>query len=172
MKTVFYTSLVALILAIGISVAPAQTVFRERQSTGASGLTIPRFVSLSAGEANLRTGPGQRYPILWVYVRRGIPLEVTAEFGAWRRVRDMDGTIGWMHSALLSGQRTGVISGTIRTFFGEPNVSSTPVLQAEPGAIGIIEECSNGWCLLDFSGRGGWLPQEHFWGTYSNEAFQ
>ena len=150
----------------------AQTVFRDQQSVGPSGLTIPRFVSLSAGEANLRTGPGERYPILWVFVRRGTPLEVTAEYGAWRRVRDIDGTIGWMHSALLSGTRTGVVSGSLRTFYAEPNISSAAVLRAETGVMGTIESCREGWCQMDVRGITGWLPQEHFWGTYFNEEFE
>lgn len=152
------------------SFASAQTVYREQQVIGASGLPIPRFVSLSASEANLRTGPSEQYPILWVYVRRGTPLEVTAEYGAWRRVRDVDGSVGWMHSALLSGTRTALLTGTIRTLYSEPSVTSASILRAEAGVLGTIETCVNGWCRLNVHGRTGWLPQEHFWGTYSNET--
>ncbi len=145
---------------------------KEGQSIGASGLPLPRFVSLSAGEANLRTGPGDRYPILWVFVKRGIPLEITAEYGAWRRVRDNEGTTGWMHSALLSGTRTSLITGPIRTLYAEPSVSARKVLRAEPGVISALESCSNGWCRIDIMGREGWIPQEHIWGTYSFENIQ
>jgi len=162
-----------LLLMAGVGApASSQTVFRDQQSVGPSGLTIPRFVSLSASEANLRTGPGERYPILWVFVRRGTPLEVTAEYGAWRRVRDHDGTIGWMHSALLSGTRTGLVTGSLRTFYSNPSNGSNAVLRAEPGVMGTIETCREGWCMLDVRGISGWLPQEHFWGTYFNEEFE
>ena len=154
------------------NVSHAQTIYRDQLTTGASGLPIPRFVSLSANEANLRTGPGERYPILWVYVQQGTPLEVTAEYGAWRRVRDYDGTVGWMHSALLSGTRTGLLTGTLRTLYSAPDINSRAVLRAEPGVLGIVDRCENGWCLFDIRGREGWLPQEHFWGTYFNEGIQ
>jgi SH3-like domain-containing protein len=147
----------------------AQTVLKEGQTIGETGLALPRFVSLSAGEANLRTGPGDRYPILWVYVKRGIPLEITAEYGTWRRVRDVEGTTGWMHSALLSGTRTSLITGSIRTIYAEPNVSSRAVLRAEPNVNSVVESCDNGWCLIHIMGREGWIPQEHIWGTYSFE---
>lgn len=150
----------------------AQTIFREQLVVGASGLPVPRFISLSASEANLRTGPSEQYPILWVFVRRGTPLEVTAEYGAWRRVRDVDGTVGWMHSALLSGTRTALLTGTVRTLFAEPSVNANEILKAEAGVLATIDTCSSGWCRINIRGRVGWLPQEHMWGTYSNEAFE
>lgn len=147
----------------------AQTIFKEGLVIGASGLSLPRFVSLSAGEANLRTGPGDRYPILWVYVKRSIPLEITAEYGVWRRVRDSEGTTGWMHSALLSGTRFSLITGSIRTVYANPSVSSKPVLRVEPNVISSIKSCKNGWCFINIMGLEGWIPQEHIWGTYSFE---
>ena len=106
---------------------------------------------------------------MWVFVRRGTPLEVTAEYGAWRRVRDVDGTVGWMHSALLSGTRTALITGTLRTLYADPTITSNPVLQAEPGVLGTIDTCSAGWCRISIRGRIGWIPQEYFWGTFANE---
>ena len=109
------------------------------------------FVSLSAGEANLRTGPGDRYPILWVYVKRGIPLEIIAEYNVWRRVRDSEGTTGWMHSALLSGTRFSLITGSIRTVYANPSVSSKPVLRVEPNVISSIKSCKNGWCCINIT---------------------
>ncbi|MCK5041849.1 MAG: SH3 domain-containing protein [Sphingomonadales bacterium] len=169
-----YFAFLLLVAALNIHtpVANTQTIFREQLVVGASGLPIPRFVSLSANEANLRTGPNQQYPILWVFVRRGTPLEVTAEYGAWRRVRDVDGTVGWMHSALLSGTRTALFTGTLRTLFADPSINAATVLRAEAGVLGTIETCVSGWCKLNVHGREGWLPQEHFWGTYSNESFE
>jgi SH3-like domain-containing protein len=174
LKIYKYFAFILLLVSVGghASITHAQTIFREQLSVGASGLTVPRFVSLSASEANLRTGPSEQYPILWVFVRRGTPLEVTAEYGAWRRVRDVDGTVGWMHSALLSGTRTALLTGTLRTLFKDPSINSARVLRAEAGVLGIIETCTAGWCRLNIQGRGGWLPQEHFWGTYSNESFE
>ena len=53
-------------------------------------LPLPRFVSMKASEANVRRGPSLTHRIDWVFKRRGMPLEVTAEFGHWRRVRDHD----------------------------------------------------------------------------------
>ena len=39
---------------------------------------LPHFASLRADRVNVRTGPGVRYPIVWVFVRQGLPVEITA----------------------------------------------------------------------------------------------
>lgn len=118
----------------------------------------------------MRSGPGRQYPILWIYQRRELPVEVTAEYGAWRRVRDSDGTVGWMHGNLLSGRRTALISGRIRDLKAEPTSESPTTLRAEPGVIGEIRECEARWCRLSIQGTSAWLPEGHFWGAYKDET--
>ena len=73
---------------------------------GESGLTLPRFVSLRASEVNMRTGPGTRYPIAWVYKQRNLPVEIVDEFDTWRRIRDWEGSEGWVHQSMLHGRRS------------------------------------------------------------------
>ncbi|GAB6855800.1 SH3 domain-containing protein [Asaia astilbis] len=76
-----------------------------------TGLPLPRFAAMRADKVFLRKGPGQRYPIEWVYHRRGLPVEVEREFDVWRLIEDADGMKGWVHQATLVGQRTFVIPG-------------------------------------------------------------
>ncbi|NNF73231.1 MAG: aspartyl-trna synthetase, partial [Rhodobacteraceae bacterium] len=73
-------------------------------------LPLPRFVSLKASEGNVRRGPSLSHRIDWVFTRRDMPLEITGEYGHWRRVRDRDGAGGWMHYSLLSGARTVIVA--------------------------------------------------------------
>ena len=47
---------------------------------GDSGHPLPRFVSLKSNEVNIRRGPGKEYPILWQFQRRGLPVEIIAEY--------------------------------------------------------------------------------------------
>src|SRR5687768_4394476 len=74
-----------------------------------SGLPVPRYVSLKADKVNMHIGPAKHYETKWVYQRAGLPVEITAEFENWRRIRDSDGTEGWVYHSLLSGRRTGVV---------------------------------------------------------------
>ncbi len=80
-----------------------------------TGLPLPRFVSLRAREVNLRIGPGVQYPVDWVYLRQNLPVEIVAEYGTWRKIRDWQGTQGWVHQSMVSGTRTFIVTGQERT---------------------------------------------------------
>ncbi len=128
---------------------------------------VPRFVSLRADKINVRAGPGVQYPIAWVFVRRGLPVEVVAEFELWRKVRDRDGAEGWVHRSLLSGKRSVVVrSKTIGVLFQDPDSNSVPVARVEPGVVADIVKCVEGWCRVEAAGIRGWMERSQLWGVY------
>ena len=139
---------------------------------GASGQPTPRFVSLSSDTVNMRAGPGVRYPITWVYRRKGMPLMVMAEFEYWRKVRDAGGTEGWMHRSLLSGRRTAQLRGKINEMRQSPEAEAPVTLRAEAGVIGKLITCRGGWCQLDLNDTRAWLPRSDIFGTLPNEEFR
>lgn len=151
-----------------LTIAVTGPVFAQSKGTG---LPLPRFVSLRAGEVNMRTGPGVQYPVEWVYQRRQMPIEIIAEYGTWRKVRDWQGTQGWIHQSMLTGKRTFVITSTIRTIRRSPDANSPARARAEAGAIGEIKSCikTEGWCRVEIGGYDGWLRRVDFWGVYQNE---
>jgi SH3-like domain-containing protein len=140
-------------------------------ATGRStGLPVPRFVSLGADQVNLRYGPGREYPVSWVLARRGLPVEIIAEFDAWRKVRLHDSDEGWIHSSLLSSRRTIVIKDAIAEVRRTPSDDARVVLRAETGVIGELLDCEENWCRVDIQGRRGWLRRQAFWGALPGES--
>ena len=135
-----------------------------------TGLPLPRFVSLGADQVNLRYGPGREYPVSWVLARRGLPVEIIAEFDAWRKVRLHDDDEGWIHSSLLSSRRTVVIKDEIAELHRTPAADARVVLRAEPGVIGELLDCEGDWCRVDIDGRRGWLRRQAFWGALPGET--
>ncbi len=131
---------------------------------------VPRFASLRADEVNLRTGPGERYPIDWVLTRKGMPVEVLAEFDVWRKIRDVQGTEGWVHQRMLIASRNVVVRGSIRTLHAAPDQASPVVARAEPGVIARLIECRGPWCRIEAQGTNGWLERNEVWGVYPDEA--
>jgi SH3-like domain-containing protein len=136
-----------------------------------SGLPIPRFVTLRATEANMRTGPGEQYPIKWTYHRQGLPLEVTAEYFHWRRVRDWQGAEGWMHSSMLSSKRSIMVTGNVRALRAEPNPKSATLARIESEVTGKLLECATDgeWCRVEIESVKGWLLRSEFWGVFPQE---
>ncbi|HUC60846.1 MAG TPA: SH3 domain-containing protein [Alphaproteobacteria bacterium] len=135
-------------------------------------LPVPRFVSLRADKVYVRAGPGVRYPIEWVFERKGMPVEVVAEFDNFRKVRDIEGTEGWVHMNLLSGRRDIIVTGAVRTLRREPRTDAPAVARAEPDVIGQLLECNPDWCRIDIEGFRGWLKRSEFWGLLPNEKIE
>jgi SH3-like domain-containing protein len=166
-------ALVFLLLALCIN--PAYATVNEMDTTednkGTSGLPVPRFASLRSNEVNLRTGPGTRYPIEWVFTRQGLPVEVTAEYDIWRRVRDPEGAEGWVHKSALSGKRTAIVTGPLRDLYDGISPQSAIVAHLEPGAVGQILSCARDWCKLKFDSAKGYLRKNDFWGAEPGEVF-
>lgn len=155
-------------MILGLSLPSAKPVL-ALETIGPSGNPLPRFVSLSASKANLRTGPGRQYPVAWVYQRRGLPLEIIDEFGAWRKVRDHDGETGWMLVSLLYGNRSVMIRGKTRNLYDEPDLAAPVRLTADPGVIGEIEACAGLWCEVIIDGTSAFIERRHVWGVYAAE---
>lgn len=139
---------------------------------GLSGLSVPRYTSLSSGLANMRTGPGERYPVKYVYKRKGLPLRVINEYGIWREVVDPDGDGGWMHRNMLTGGRTAIVMGDIQTLRARPNESAKAAWQVEPGVIGALSDCSGSWCRFTVEKRSGYIRYNAIWGIDPNESFE
>ncbi len=165
------TRLAQLMLAGVLSLGVGLPALAQSQGTG---LPLPRFVSLRADEVNMRTGPGVQYPVEWVYRRRNLPMEVIAEYGTWRKVRDWQGAQGWIHQSMLVGKRTLVITSTVRTLRQRPDSNSAAKARAEAGAVGEVQSCAKaeGWCRVEIGNHEGWLRRVDFWGVYQNELVE
>jgi len=131
---------------------------------------LPRFASLRADKVNVRVGPGVRYPVAWVYVRKSLPVEVLAEFELWRKIRDREGVEGWVHKSLLSGIRTAIIKGGVQTLYRRPG-GTVPILRAQSGVQGRLLTCKKIYCRLKVSGTDGWINRKSLWGVYPGEIF-
>lgn len=162
-------------LCFALALAPAPAAAGQKDEVpGAetprrTGLPLPRFASLRADEVYMRTGPGQRYPIEWIYRRRGLPVQIIAEFDTWRKVRDWNGTVGWMHRAMLTGRRTGITTAESTTLYREPEANAPVVARAEAGVIVRLAACEGPWCRIEARGLKGWVPRAALWGTLPEE---
>ena len=132
-------------------------------------LPLPRFVSLSTDRGNVRRGPSLSHRIDWVFLRRDMPLQVTAEYGHWRRVTDREGVGGWMHYAMLSGVRSVIVDAETLLLRARPRPDAAVVAQLEAGVVARLGECEPDWCRLTAGGYRGWAPKAELWGVTPDE---
>ncbi|EAQ04105.1 hypothetical protein OB2597_08184 [Pseudooceanicola batsensis HTCC2597] len=140
------------------------------QETGpVTHLPLPRYVSMKASKGNVRRGPSVTHRIDWVFMRRNMPLQITAEHGHWRRVVDQEGAGGWIHHSLLSGVRTVLIQKDMLDIHLRPNRKSPVAAQLELGVVARLDQCTPDWCRLSVAGYKGWAPKSALWGVEAAE---
>lgn len=162
----------ALAGALLIPASPGASAGENDPGGGRNSLKLPRFASLRAAEVNMRTGPGTRYPVEWVYVQRNMPVEITAEFDVWRKVRDVDGTEGWVHQSMLTGKRTVMVRDGLEPLRRDPEAGSPAIARIEPKVIGKLLSCRDAWCKVEISGLRGWMERKHLFGVFANEKVE
>lgn len=162
-----------LLLAVLMMASPVAALAGQ---TGESGLPLPRFVSTRSDSVNIRSGPGERYPVQWVLRKKGMPVEITAEYENWRKIRDWEGTEGWVHMALLSGRRSALIHPADGVMRNEPDAIARPLARLQKGLIVRLKACTANWCDIALGAAtgsaGGWVNKESLWGVYPEEIFE
>jgi SH3-like domain-containing protein len=164
---------VAAAIAMTVTMTTAAFSAAELRSGSVSGLPVPRYVSLKPDKVNVRGGPTKDHDVVWQYTRAGLPVEVTAESENWRRVRDWEGSEGWVYHSLLSGRRTAIVKSRdqkqLVPLHEQPDVESGLSARLQSGVFATVKSCTGRWCRVAGKGFDGWVAQERLWGVYPNE---
>jgi len=169
---------VCLKIALGATLALAAGAASAAENGTTSGLPVPRFVSLKSDKVNVRAGPTKDHDVAWVYNRAALPVEVTAEFENWRRIRDWEGAEGWVYHSLLSGKRTALVSPQSKSkdellaLHDKPDAASAISAKLQHGVLATVKRCKDSWCRLTGEGFDGWIEQPRLWGVYPNEKLE
>src|SRR5579885_3477741 len=170
-----WTSLAAALLAT-LVFGDAARAAGDIATGSVSGLPIPRFVSLKSDRVNVRAGPNKDQDVRWVYTKAGMPVEITAEFENWRRIRDWEGAEGWVYHSLLSGKRTAVVVPNLKDelvpLYESADANSAVVARLQGGVQGALQSCTGTWCEFRGKGFAGWIRQDRLWGAYPNEKIE
>lgn len=155
-----------------VLLAVAANLARANESTP-SGLPVPRFVSVKADRVAVRDGPDKDHDVSWIYTRVGWPVEITAEFEDWRRIRDSDGSQGWVYHSLLSGKRMAAVQLKAKTdlapLYAQPDSASAMTARLQVGVLATVKHCNGTWCEISGKGFEGWIQQTELWGVYPDE---
>jgi SH3-like domain-containing protein len=135
-----------------------------------SGLPLPRFASLRTNEVNVRTGPGVKYPLEWIFIRKDLPVKITAEFEHWRQIKDWQGNEGWVHKVMLSGHRTILFTDKSTPLFAQPNEEAKIIVLVETNIIANFKGCESDWCQVQVQNFKGWVQKHRVWGILPDEG--
>lgn len=122
----------------------------------------------------MRVGPDTRFPVEWTYQRRDLPVQIIDEHQNWRRIRDPDGTEGWVQRPLLNSRRTFVARGDEPALRRRPEADAVVVARLQPGVVGRLRRCEANaeWCEAQVGDYRGWLRRGELWGVAAGEAIE
>ncbi len=165
----------AAMLAAASGLAPAPAFAAGEAAGSVTGLPVPRYVSLKNDRVNLREGPSKEHRTTWVFQRAGLPVEITAEFETWRRIRDAEGAEGWVLHSLLSGRRTALVVPWSKNkdetipMLERADERAPTVARLSPNVLANVRSCAGSWCRVTIGDRDGFIRQDRLWGVYPNE---
>jgi len=120
-------------------------------------------LAVKAQVGNVRSGPGQKYEVLW-NVEQNHPIEIIEKKGEWCRFRDFEGDQGWIHQDIV-----GKIDAVI-TVQEKCNIRSGPgtdfevVFSVEKGIPFKVSDRKGDWLRVEHAdGDKGWIHRSLVW---------
>lgn len=118
------------------------------------------YGSIRKNEANVRSGPGTQYPILWIYKKFGYPVEIIRKYQSWYQVRDIEGEMGWVYKSLISKRRTTLVGeGKPLVMYKQPDATE-PLIKFAPGVILAVDHCTPHLCKIVYGNLSGWVVKK------------
>lgn len=122
------------------------------------------FVSLRSNEVNLRVGPGNEYPIKYVYKIKAMPLKVLGEYEGWYKVVDKDNDEGWVSKNLTMKARYVIVKNGTQILYKKDDLESNPIFRLEENVVAKLDKCKKNWCKVEVNDKSGWLESKNIWG--------
>lgn len=121
------------------------------------------FVSFKSSEVNMRVGPGKEYPIAWVFMRANLPMILMAEFDQWRKVKFIDGTVGWVHKNMISRKSSAIVTENYAIMYKHAS-KKHPIAKIEKGVVVRILKRDGDFVKADINNQKGWIEKKFLWG--------
>ncbi len=128
-----------------------------------------KMLSISGDDVNMRSGPGTNYRVMWE-LGKGFPLIVLKKKGNWYRVRDFEGTIGWVHEDVTTSSPHMIVK-VHKNSKKRINIRSGPgtkyriVAKAYYGVVLKTLQQKHGWVQIQHEkGVKGWVKRSLVWG--------
>jgi SH3-like domain-containing protein len=123
-----------------------------------------RMLSVAGSKANLRSGPGVRYAVRWVY-GRGLPLRLLSRRGNWYKVTDFEGSKGWIYKKLLSNRPYVIVKKKQANIRSGPGTKYKLLGRAKYGVVFKTLRHRHGWVKVRHAkGLVGWISRDLLWG--------
>ncbi|MBU0480435.1 MAG: SH3 domain-containing protein [Proteobacteria bacterium] len=129
----------------------------------ASAATAAEYTSVKSDGVNIRSGPSTNDEVLWE-VFQGFPLEIIKHDGKWAQCQDFEGDKGWIHSDLLSADKTVIVKKKMANLRAGAGTNYETVATVKYGVIFTAVEKDGDWLKVKHEdGTVGWIFNTLIW---------
>ena len=128
-----------------------------------AGLAQAERMTVDVPVANVRSGPGAKYDVIWK-VEKYHPVMIVKKSGAWYRIRDFERDEGWIHKSLLDGRPAVITSKDKCNVRSGPGTRHAVVFTVEKGVPFKVLERKSEWIHVQHEdGDQGWIHRSLVW---------
>ncbi len=120
-------------------------------------------LAVSAGVANVRSGPGTKYDVIWK-IEKYHPIFVIHKADPWYQFKDFEDDKGWVHKSLVGKIKTVITKGNISNIRSGPGTKYKVLFKVEKGIPFKVITRKDHWIRIQHAdGDEGWIHASLVW---------
>jgi SH3-like domain-containing protein len=127
------------------------------------GNALAERLAIKSATANVRSGPGKNYEILW-QVEKNHPIHILKKQEQWYQFRDFEGDIGWVSTSLVGKISTVITNRKKCNIRSGPSTKYKVVFDVGKGIPFKVLGRKKKWLHIRHAdGDKGWIHQSLVW---------
>jgi SH3-like domain-containing protein len=128
-----------------------------------AGPALAERLAIIVPEANIRSGPGVKYDLLWK-VEMHHPILVIEKSGQWYFFRDFEDDRGWVHESLAGNVPTVITKMNVCNVRSGPGANEKILFTVQKGIPFKVLERKGSWLHIEHAdGDSGWIHNSLVW---------
>ena len=123
----------------------------------------PKYASIKKERAYSRHNASFDAPLEWIYQKKNLPILIIDKYDVWKKVRDIEGTEGWIHTSMISNKKT-FINNKEQNLLKYKDNSKIVNAIVKKGVVGKIINCNEIFCKVKIKPYRGWIEKKYLWG--------
>ncbi len=121
---------------------------------------------LKNNPSNLRVGPGKRFPIIWVYQQKNLPVKIIDTYPDWYKIEDKWGQTGWVAKQNISTQKKMAMTNDDGEVLMYKKANKKSPLNAilKGRFILTVKKCDRDFCFVEIPNYKGYILRQDLWG--------
>ena len=128
-----------------------------------TGNAMAERLAVISSVANIRSGPGTQYDVLW-QVEKYYPILVTEKADPWYQFKDFENDVGWVHKSLVGSVETVITDKDLCNIRSGPGTSEKILFTVEKGVPFKVLDHKDSWLHIEHAdGDKGWIHESLVW---------